>query len=67
MVLSFVRSNTLTVERVHSLIQQRSQMAQDMTIVCTIATELLQSMFSDGIIEVWAQYGHCSSLYLALH
>ena len=65
MVLSFVRSSTLTVERVQSLIQQRSQTARDMTVVCTLATDLLKTMFSDGIIEVQlntSSRGHCTFL-----
>lgn len=63
MVLSFVRSSTLTVGRVQSLIQQRSQMAGDMTVVCMLATELLKTMFSEEIIEVLSNVtgnGHCT-------
>lgn len=51
-VLSFLRNSVLTRERVNSLLQERSQLASDISDVFNIAAEFLRNMNSRESVEV---------------
>ena len=56
-VLSFVRNNVLTQERVHGLIQNRSCLAKELSDAYSIATDFLKCMSSSEYIEVGVVLG----------
>ena len=52
MVLSFVRNNGLTVDKVRTLLQERAQLAKNISDVFSFAAEFLRVMISHGTLEV---------------
>ena len=52
MVLSFVRNNGLTVDKVRTLLQERTQLAKNISDVFNFAAEFLRVMISHGTLEV---------------
>ena len=52
LVLSFVRNESLSVDRVHALLQERSRMASQVAEVYMFSAECCRSLGVEGVFEV---------------
>lgn len=72
--MSFVRNSVLTQDRVHALIQNRSQLAKELSDAYSIAAEFLRVMVLSntvevsgcGLMEVWSVIGFPLDIFVDL-